>query len=318
MNTNKNNRTWTTLARIFQYGVSAFTRNAWLSTAATAVMTVTLLIITTSFMMRMIFADTIDVIQKRIDVSVYLVDNITDQQREQLTSAIREVPIVTDIAYISKEEARSIFEENNRSELENLEALREVQSNPFPASLRVSTSDPSRLGEISDVAQREEFKPLQSAPPSNAGERREAIDRIASVSQTFEVASLTASIVFVVISMLIIFNTIRMAIFNRREEIQMMRLIGADPSFIRGPFIIEAALYGMAAAVIATVLVYAVILTQSGMFANYQAQEIQVADTINLFKSWPFLIVPIMILAGIVVGVSSSLLAMRRYLKDRN
>lgn len=311
------NRTWTTLARIFQYGVSAFTRNTWLTTAATAVMTVTLLIIVSSFMMRMIFADTIDVIQKRIDVSIYLVDDITTEQRSNFERAIRNVSIVTDIQYISKEQARKNFEQQNRSELENLEALREVQDNPFPASLRVSTSDPNRLSEISDVAQRGEFKDLQSAPPSNAGERREAIDKIAGWSRTFETASLIASVVFVIISMLIIFNTIRMAIFNRREEIQMMRLIGADPSFIRGPFIVEASLYGVLAAAIASVLIYLLIVVQTGVFDGLQAQEIQVANTIALFKSWPFLVVPLMMLVGIAIGILSSLLAMRRYLKDR-
>lgn len=309
-------RTWTTIGRIFQYGISAFTRNAWLSTAATAVMTVTILIVASSFMMRMIFADTIDVIERRIDVSIYLVDNISEEQRKRLTDAIQAVPIVTEVRYISKDEARSIFEQQNREEIENLEALREVEANPFPASLRISTSDPNRLSEVSDVALRDEFKALQSAEPSNAGERREAIDRIASWSQTFEVASLTASIVFVVISMLIIFNTIRMAIFNRREEIQMMRLIGADPSFIRGPFIVEAALYGIMAAIAASVLVYVVILTQAGLIADYQAQEIQVANTINLFKTWPIVIIPAMVLIGVLIGVFSSLLAMRRYLKD--
>lgn len=310
------NRTWTTLGRVFQYGVSAFTRNAWLSTAATAVMTVTLLIIVTSFMMRMIFADTIDVIQKRIDVSIYLVDNISDEDRQRLESAIRDIPIVTNIDYISKEEARDNFEENNRTELENLEALREVQENPFPASLRVSTSNPNRLSEISDLAQSEEFRDLQSAPPSNAGERREAIDRIADWSRTFEIASLSASIVFVVISMLIIFNTIRMAIFNRREEIQMMRLIGADPSFIRGPFIVEAALYGVMAAAIASIAVYAVLLTQGGLFEIYQGQDIQVANAVELFRAWPFVVVPALMLIGIAIGVFSSLLAMRRYLRS--
>jgi len=312
-----NNRKWTTISRIFQYGFSAFTRNAWLTTAATAVMTVTLVVITGSIMMRLVFADTISVIEKRIDVSIYLADDITESQRLELENAIREVPIVTDIVYISKEEARDIFEEQNQNELESLEALREVQENPFPASLRVSTSDPNRLSEISDVAEREQLAALQSAPPSNSGERRDAIERIAGWSRLFETASLVASVVFVIISMLIIFNTIRMAIYNRREEIQMMRLIGADPSFIRGPFFVEAALYGVLAASIATVLVYTAILLQSNFFSALQQQEIQVASTVELFKAWPFLIIPAMMLIGITIGVASSTFAIRRYLKDK-
>lgn len=311
------NRTWITLSRIAQYGFYTFRRNAWLSTAATAVMTVTLLIITISFMMRMVFADTIGFIEQRIDVSIYLADDITEEQRKRLTGAIRDVPIVTNIEYVSKEEARESFAQANRTELETLEALREVQDNPFPASLRISTSDPSELSTVTDVAAREEFKDLQSAPPSNAGERKEAIQQLAGWSNTFEVGSLAASIVFVVISVLIIFNTIRMAIYNRRDEIQMMRLIGADPSFIRGPFIVEAALYGVAAAVIAATLVYALMYTQTGLFSAYQAQDIQVLATVSIFKNLPWLVIPVMMVVGIAIGVFSSFLAMRRYLRDK-
>lgn len=310
-------RRLTTIMRIFQYGTTAFRRNAWLTTAATAVMTVTLIVITGSFMMRVVFADTIDVIKKRIDVSIYLADDITQSQRQEFENAIRKVPIVTNIAYISKEEARKIFEQQNSNELESLEALREVQENPFPASLRISTSDPNRLSEVSDIAEKEEFQALQSAPPSNSGERRDAIERIAGWSRLFETASLVASVVFVIISMLIIFNTIRMAIYNRREEIQMMRLIGADPSFIRGPFFVEAALYGVLAAAIAAMTVYTLIFMQSGFFATLQQQEIQVASTVELFRTWPIIIVPAMILIGVTIGVASSLFAIRRYLKEK-
>lgn len=313
-------RRLTTVRRICQYGVNNFTRNAWLTTAATAVMTITLLIMVISFIMSQVFEDTITEVRKRINVSIYLKDEVTNKQRSELETAIRQIPIVTDVVYISKDQAKKEFESQNKTNQETLEGLAELQENPFPASLRVSTNDPTKLNQVSDLALSDRFKdllPLPESPPSNAGERREAIDRIASWSNTFQIASLTATIVFVVISMLIIFNTIRMAIYNRREEIQMMRLIGADPSFIRGPFIVEAALYGVLAAVISSVLLYIVILTQGAMFESYQQQQIQVLQTVDFFKTWPVLVVPTLIVVGVAIGVISSLFAMRRYLRDR-
>lgn len=308
-------RKFITLKRIGQYGFYAFRRNAWLSTAATVVMTVTLLVITTSFMMRMIFADTITVVEQRIDVSIYLADNVTEQQRQKLVGEIKKVPIVTDVEYISKDEAREDFAQANREELETLNALSEVQDNPFPASLRVSTSDPQQLNLITNIASRPEFAKLQSAPPSNAGERKQAIEQLADWSRTFELGGLIASIVFVVLSILIIFNTIRMAIFNRKGEIRMMRLIGADPSFIRGPFIVEAALYGIVASVLTFILIYLFLFTQGSLFESYEARQIQVLNAVELFKDLPYLVLPVMMLLGISIGVISSLLAMRRYLK---
>lgn len=311
------NRQLITLNRICQYGFYAFRRNAWLSTAATIVMTVTLLIITVSLMMRMVFADTIAVVEQRIDVSIYLKDNVSEGQRQELTQSIKDIDIVTGVEYVSKEEARSSFAQDNRQEAETLAALREVQDNPFPASLRISTNNPTELGRVTDVAAQPQFQELQSAPPSNAGERRQAVQQLANWSSTFELGTLAAAIVFIVISVLIIFNTIRMAIFNRKGEIRMMRLIGADPSFIRGPFIVEAALYGVAAAAIASGLVYLVIYTQGGWLTTLQDQEIQVLATINLFKQLPWLVIPAMVLVGVGIGVLSSFLAMRRYLRSK-
>ncbi len=311
-------RKLTMLRRIFQYGVDNFTRNTWLTTAATIVMTITLMIIVTSFAMSRVFEDTLTEVRKRINVSIYLKDEVTNEQRAALETEIRKNPIVTQIVYVSKDQAKKEFENANKANQETLAGLAELQSNPFPAALRVSTSDPTKLSQISDLALTK-FKDLlpPESPPSNAGERREAIDRIASWASTFQVASLSASIVFVVISMLIIFNTIRMAIYNRREEIQMMRLIGADRSFIRGPFIVEASLYGVLAAVFTTVITYAVIATQGMAMMNQAESDIQVRQTIELFQRWPVLVVVLILLVGITIGVISSLFAMQRYLKDK-
>lgn len=308
-------RNFTTTSRIMQYGLDNFRRNTWLTTAATIVMTITLLIIASSFILRMVFADTIADIRSRIDVSFYLSDATTPQQLEQLKSAIRKVPIVTEVAYISKEEARKIYAEQPDTNQQDLEALSELQSNPLPASLRVKTNNPNRLGEVSAVAARPEFKQIVQNT-SDSGDRKKAIERIANASRGFEIGSLVASIVFVVISVLIIFNTIRMAIYNRKDEIQIMRLIGANPSFIRGPFLVEAALYGVVAAVISLILMYSFLLTQSGTLLKTVANDIVVEPTVRLFQQWPVLVVLAVLFVGVVIGLLSSLLATRRYLRE--
>jgi cell division transport system permease protein len=298
--------------RIFRYGLSNFTRNAWLTTAATAVMTVTLLIILGTFTARMIFNDTIAQVKQKIDVSVYLKDDADQHEVTRFAKEIKAVPIVISVEYISKEQARQIFSEENKTELAQLQALGEIDTNPFPASLRIKTKDPNQIEQVNAVINKANNKTLQDKAPSNSGERKAAIDTIARVSQFSEVAGLVAGGVFVVISVLIIFNTIRMAIFNRKDEIEMMKLIGAEKSFIRGPFIVEAAMYGVLAAVISLVVIYMLLLTRANLLANY---DIQVANTIAYFKSLPFLIVPAQLAVGMLIGIFSALLAMRRYLK---
>lgn len=305
-------RKWITFLRIIRYGLSNFTRNAWLTTAATAVMTITLLIVLFTFTARLIFADTIAEVRQKIDISVYLVDGIDQTELVRFGKEVKAVPIVTQVEYISKEQARQTFSEQNKTELAQLEALGEIGENPFPASLRIKTSDPNKLDELNAVINKPQNKALQSEEPSNSGERKAAIDTIARVSQFTEVAGLVAGGIFVVISIMIIFNTIRMAIFNRRDEIEVMKLIGADKSFIRGPFIVEASLYGVLAAIISLAMVYTLLLTRASDLSSYQ---IVVNGTIDFFKTWPFLIIPAQMLIGIFIGVFSAYLAIRRYLK---
>lgn len=309
----KMKRSMTTILRIFRYGLDNFRRNAWLTTAATIVMTITLLIIITTVFARFVFNDTIDQVRQKIDISVYLKDSATSSQVQKFVNEIKQVPLVTSVSYTSKEQARQDFESQNKTEFSNLQALSELGSdNPFPASLKIKTKDPNKLDDLNAVINKN--KPLldPDTPTSYSGERKAAIDNIANISRFAETAGLVAAAVFVVISIMIVFNTIRMAIFNRRDEIEMMKLIGAEKHFIRGPFIVEAAMYGILASVVSVVLIYAVILSRAGELARY---EIVVGSTVQFFQTWPLLIFLAQLLVGILIGFFSAQLAIRRYLK---
>lgn len=305
-------RRWTTFVRILQYGVRNLSRNAWLTTAATAVMTITLLIIATTLVSRMVFSDTIQQVRQKIDIPVYLKDGISDDELQRFMGEIKQVPTVTSVEYISKEQAIAIFQQQNKTELTQLEALAQLGGNPLPASLKIKVKDPNKVEELNKVINSDKNKPLLGQQPSDAGARKDAINHIAVVTNFLETSGIVAAAIFVVISVLIIFNTIRMAIFNRRDEIEMMKLIGAEKLFIRGPFIVEAALYGVLAAILSIVVVYVLILTKASYLST---QDIAVQNTINIFRQWPEVIVPAQLGMGVIIGVFSSLLAMRRYLK---
>lgn len=306
-------RSMTTILRVFRYGLNNFSRNAWLTTAATVVMTITLLIIMVTLFARFVFSDTIDQVRQKIDISVYLKDETTPAQVQKFVNDIKQVPLVTSVAYTSKAQARQDFEGQNKSEFAQLQALSELGSdNPFPASLKIKTKDPNKLDELNAVINKNKNLLDANTPTSYSGERKAAIDNIANISRFAETAGLVAAAVFVVISIMIVFNTIRMAIFNRRDEIEMMKLIGAEKRFIKGPFIVEAAMYGIFAAVISVILVYAVILTRANELSQF---EINVGTTVEFFQTWPILIFLAQLLVGILIGVFSAQLAIRRYLK---
>ncbi len=315
---NKMRRKWLTLMRVARYGINNFSRNAWLTTAATAVMTITLLIIFSTLVARNVFSDTITDLRQKLDISFYLADDVTPQQSEALVATLRQQSYVTQVQYITKEQAREAFvREEGTGELSQLEAVDALEgANPFPASLRINVSNPDQLDSLDQVFEAKSFQDAQNPDPNFAptsqSERRSGIDSIARAATFTERTGLALSAIAVTISILIIFNTIRMAIFNRRDEIQMMKLIGADKNFIQGPFIVEAIMYGFFAALLTMAIAYPLALTQSDQLNRY---GVIVAPTIDLLRVWWPVVIIIMMTAGALIGVISSFLAIRRYLK---
>lgn len=298
--------------RIIQSGSRNFLRNMWLSTAATAVMTVTLTIVVLSFISNSALTDTIKGFTDRITLSIYLKDNVPLDQQAYLRQELLATGNVQSITLVSKDEALARFKEKNKNDPIQLKAI-ETTGNTLPASYEVRLKDRNKLDDVVKVATQDKIKPIldDRHPVSLSGNRKDAIDNIIHGSNFIIKIGLVASAIFVVISTLIIFNTIRMAIFTRRDEIEIMKLVGATKWFIRGPFLFEAALYGIIAAFIASALAYTLLLGVGPKLTNY----VDVVATMSFFRAYPLAIIGSEILLGAIIGIASSLLAMSRYLK---
>lgn len=307
-------RQWLTFVRMCRYGVNNFSRNTWLTIAATAVMTITLLIVFTTLIARNILVDTVDDISSKVDMSIYLKTDTPDDVGNAIKSDLEKLSNVERVTFINAADVRADSAVQNQDESDVLEAIKEAANKNF-AIIRVN------LDNINDTSQLEEFVKSNEQvkeyldprrEPSFAGERRDAIKSITQWVSVAERGGLIATIIFVTISSLIVFNTIRMAIFNRKEEIQMMKLIGADRSFIRGPFVVEAVVYGFIAAVVATILGLIGLYAIKDRLMSYQIPVQGTIDTVTLYIGFVLLG---MIFLGALIGVVSSLLATRRYLK---
>lgn len=307
-------RKWLTFVRMCRYGVNNFTRNAWLTIAATAVMTITLLIIFTTVVARNILADSVTELSKKVDMSIYLKTGTTEEQAKPIIADLRKLHNVDRVEFVSSEKARQQSAEDNKADQDILDALNQA-ANKMPAVIRVNLENINDTDSLSDFVKTN--KPLKKIiddkrEPSFAGDRRDAIENIGRWTDFAQRAGLAASVLFVVISSLIVFNTIRMAIFNRKSEIEMMKLIGADKSFIRGPFLVEAMVYGCIAAVVATAIGVGVFATISG---KLQAYGIAAVATSHFLVNNLLLVLLSMMLLGSLIGIISSTLATRRYLK---
>ena len=313
-NQKRNRRQWLTFLRMCRYGVNNFSRNIWLTVAATAVMTITLLIVFMTLAAGSVLRTTVDAIRDNVDMSIYVQTETSDEDVEQIQSDIAALESTESLRYVSPEDARDEFAEQNKSNNETLDALNE-STNQFPGTFRVVVEDINNTEELRNYVETNALMQENIDPnrePSFAGERRTAIENIGTWVEFADRVGLGASILFVAISSLIVFNTIRMAIFNRKEEIQMMKLIGADRNFIRGPFVVEAVVYGFIAAIAATAIGILLLYLARDPLLNYQVAIQPVIDSVTMYIGFILLG---MVLLGAIIGVISSLLATRRYLK---
>lgn len=304
-----------TFMRMVRYGTSNFSRNIWLTVAATAVMAVTLLIIFATMVARNVLVDTVTYVNGRVDIPMYLLGDAPEDKIMDLKSRIEGLDNVTAVRYISSEEARAEQAEQSKQDQETLEAIKEA-SNKMPASLRINIKDINDTSSLNTLVENDElYKELRDPDretPFQSSKQQQTIGRIGSWVRLAEIGGGVATLVFVVISSLVVFNTIRMAIFNRKDEIHMMKLIGAERGFIRGPFLIEAVIYGVIAALIATVVGYALIFSMQEGLVRY---EIPIEGTLHILTAWGWLVALAMIGVGASIGVVSSYIATRKYLK---
>ncbi|MFO0781500.1 MAG: permease-like cell division protein FtsX [Candidatus Saccharimonadales bacterium] len=308
------NRKFITLSRIIHTGMVNFVRNMTLAIAAIAVMVVTLTIVLFSLIANATFTHTIAQITDKIDVSVFLKDTTTEKQGRQLAADLKKLPNVNNTTYLTKADALEAYKEQNAGNEQLLTAINET-ANPLPATIRVKPIDLNKIQEIKDYLSKPQVIILQSDEASYSGDRKEAIDKITHATNVLRQIGVITVGIFAVVSALIIFNTIQMAIFNRRDEIQIMRLLGASTSYIRGPFVVESIIYGMLAAVLSILIVNSVFFASSNALEATSLGLLDINYASTYFSAHFFQLLGIQLMLGIVLGAVSSIIATRRYLK---
>ena len=309
-----NGKRYIAFERIIKYGIVNFGRNLWLSIAAIAMMSITLTIFLFAIVANATFKHSVDNITNKIEVKFYIKDSVTDQQRQKLTRDLNNLHNVQSVTYLDKFHALKEYEKQNANNPSLLQAI-SLTDNPLPASLTIKPVDPNKIDDIRQYLSQPAVQKYQSENTDYGADRKAAVDKIIKATHFFEQAGLVGIIVFMIISMLIIFNTIRMAIFNRRDELVIMRLLGASTAFIRGPFVVETILQGVAAAVISLAVCGSLfaIASQTLQASSLGLLDISYSDSFFRSHSWQILLLQVG--AGIIIGAASSAVATRRYLK---
>ena len=303
-----------TFYRIIHTGTLTFMRNLSLAIAAMAVMTVTLTIVLFSLITNATFSNTIAQITSKIDVSVFLKDRDTKAQTNQLITQLRALPNVKSVSYLSKQQALQQYEQQNAGNQQLLQAINET-TNPLPATVLIKPYDLNKLHDIKSFLSQPDIAALQSDQPSYSGDREIAINHITHATDILREIGTFTIIIFAIICALIIFNTIQMAIFNRRDEITIMRLLGASTNYIRGPFVVESAIYGILSAIFSVLIINSAFVAASSALQASSLGLLDIGYANSYFDQHFFILLTVQLMVGIVIGTVSSIIATKRYLR---
>jgi len=301
---------FTLFKRIFRASWLNFRRNIGLSLATIFILLITISLITSLFLFRKISQFLIAELEAKVDISVYFKEDSTEEEILKAEDELSKMSEVKEVEYISQEMAREKFIQKHKDNPLLMASLEEIGENPFLASLNIKAQKPEQYETLANFLENSDFKNYIEQP-IDYYQRKPIINKLSSITSVINKAGIGISIILILLSFLVAFNTIRLAIFNQREEIFIMRLVGASNWFIRGPFLFQGVIAGFFATLI-TILIF--FLTCWGLgpkleifLPNFNLQDFFFQNLWILFS--------IQLLTGMILGIFSSLIAMRRYLK---
>lgn len=296
--------------RVIRTGFLNFWRNLWLSAAATMVMTITLVIFSILFLLFGLTSYSIKTIQNTVDISVYFKVGLDPAQINKIQDQLHKDSRIKEIVYTSQQQAFDQFKARHANDPLITQSLNELSENPLPATLNVKTY---KLEDYPAVAQELESPDYQNfISKVNFDDNRTVIDRLTKILNFIVTFGLGLVIVFCIIAVLVINNTITLTIHNRKEEVEIMRLVGATNWYIRGPFLVESMLYAVCATILTGLLFSPIFSKVLPKIESYVNPQLTVFHQ-NIFNFWYVLM--LMLIVSVVLAVISTMFAIRKYLK---
>ncbi len=308
---------WTTLKRIIKAGFISFWRNGSVSLSAVFVMIVALFMIASTLLITAFLGTALKDLQDKIDINIYVDAKASETDILSLKKRIETLPEVKSVAYISRDQALEQFRARHENDHRIIQALDEIGDNPLPAALTVKAKEPSQYEGIatflSNKSELSEGSTLSIVNKVNYNDNKVAIERLSKLIVGVRKLGSIITAIMIGISILITFNTIRLAIFIAREEIGVMRLVGGSNEYVRGPFVVEGILYGLVAAFLTLILFYPITYwlknTTQVFYGGVDLLHYFVANFVEIFF--------VIIFSGIALGAVSSYLAVRKYLTSK-
>jgi cell division transport system permease protein len=312
----------TSLKRVTRTGFVGFWRNGFLSFSAVIVITLSLSVFGALIFGSAFGRALIKEVKNKVDVNVYFTLTAQEADIFALRKTIEALPEVDKVEYISRDQVLTDFREKWKGNNLILQGLEEIGSNPFPAVLNIKAKEPSQYSGIATFLDGKETQNgTDIIDKINYNQNKLIIDRLGRIIPAVEKSGSIIAILFVIIAVIIVFNTVRLIIFTARDEIAVMKLVGASNLYIRGPFVVSGIMYGIFSGVLTMIILGAFAFYSDALIFKFTG--VQGANDLtlltNVFSSY-FLqnfgqIFAIILGSGIILGGISSYLSVRRYLR---
>lgn len=300
-----------TIIRTSNYAFQHFWRNLWISAITIFILTLTLFIVSLVGSLNLLAGQAIQAVEDKVDIDLYFKQGTDEADILKAKIYVESLPEVNSVRYISKDEALQNFTATHSDDPDIQAALNELDSNPLPATLSVQANELNQYQTIITQFESSEFDLL--VEDKNFSDHQAVIDRLSGLTKRIYQGGLLISFIFVFISVVMMYNTIRVAIYSHREELGIMKLVGATNWFIRAPFIIESVLYALLSSILA-MSILSVIAFSSAPYVN--AFFTGYDFSLDLFFVTNFWVIALgQFLISLILAVGSSMLSIGRYLK---
>lgn len=295
--------------RILKTGWVNFRRNRFMSLGATGVMALALLLLSGLMVLNFFTDQTVSFLDEKVDVSVYFQNDAKEDQILKIKSDLEELKDVKSVNYISQSKALEDFKSRHKNDQLIQDSIAELESNPLQASLNVKAVDASQYASIAGFLEKSSLKSV--IDKISFYENESAINHIRGISNSLSRGGLGVTLLLALVAVLVTFNTIRLTIYNKKEEIEIMKLVGATSWHVRGPFLVEGAVYGLFSSLLTLAIFYPSIYFISNKLSSF-------APDINLFGHFTANLGQMLLIivgSGLALGIFGSMAAIRRHLK---
>lgn len=297
--------------RALKFAFQSFYRNVWLSIATILILVLTLFSVSLVGTVNFIGDRAIKSVQDKVDLSVYFYPDVGEKEVQAIQAKLQTLPSVKEIDYINKDKALEQFKERHKDDPVIQETLEILEDNPLGATLIIQARDIEKYADISAALADAEYADL--IYDKDIEDYQAIITRLGNLTDRIYNIAFILTLVFIIIAILVIFNTIRITIYTHREEIGIMRLVGATNWFIRGPFILESVIYAIISTLVTMGLLYPLINLASPQVNNFfEGYDLNLS---SYFISHFIEIFALQLIVAVLISVISSMIAVGRHLR---